>query len=76
MGSHHHETHRALRDWCAEQGIENFFGPGNGLRHLVLMERGFARPGTLIFSDEGNIASIGALGALNLPISTRGAGRR
>jgi 3-isopropylmalate/(R)-2-methylmalate dehydratase large subunit len=70
MGSHHHETHRTLRDWCARQGIENFFGPGNGLRHLVLTERGFARPGTLIFSDEGNIASIGALGALNLPIST------
>ncbi|MDP3418891.1 MAG: aconitase family protein [Falsiroseomonas sp.] len=69
MGSPHHETHRTLRDWCAQQGIENFFGPGNGLRHLVLTERGFARPGTLIFSDEGNIASIGALGALNLPIS-------
>jgi 3-isopropylmalate/(R)-2-methylmalate dehydratase large subunit len=70
MGSHHHETHRTLRDWCEAQGIENFFGPGNGLRHLVLTERGFARAGTLIFSDEGNIASIGALGALNLPIST------
>ena len=70
MGSHHHETHRTLRDWCDRQGIGNFFGPGNGLRHLVLTERGFARPGTLIFSDEGNIASIGALGALNVPIST------
>ena len=70
MGSHHHETHRTLRDWCAQQGIENFFGPGTGLRHLVLTERGFARPGTLIFSDEGNIASIGVLNALNLPIST------
>lgn len=70
MGSHHHETHRTLRDWCDRQGIGNFFGPGNGLRHLVLTERGFARPGTLIFSDEGNIASIGALGALNIPIST------
>ncbi len=70
MGSHHHETHRTLRDWCTKQGIENFFGPGSGLRHQVLTERGFARPGTLIFSDEGNIASIGALGALNIPIST------
>ena len=70
MGSAHHETHRTLKDWCAAQGIENFFPAGNGLRHLVLTERGFARPGTLIFSDEGNIASIGALGALNLPIST------
>jgi 3-isopropylmalate/(R)-2-methylmalate dehydratase large subunit len=70
MGSHHYETHRTLRDWCDQQGIENFFGPGSGLRHLVMTERGFARPGLLIFSDEGNIASIGAVGALNVPIST------
>jgi 3-isopropylmalate/(R)-2-methylmalate dehydratase large subunit len=70
MGSHHPLTHRTLRDWCAQQGIENFFGPGNGLRHQILVERGFARPGTLVLSDEGNIASIGALNALNIPIST------
>ncbi len=70
MGSHHHATHRSLRDWCAAQGIANFFGPGNGLRHQMLVEHGFARPGALIFSDEGNIASVGAVGALNLPIST------
>ncbi|WP_458097183.1 3-isopropylmalate dehydratase large subunit [Roseomonas sp. WA12] len=70
MGSHHFETHRTLRDWCEAQGIENFFGPGSGLRHLVMVERGLARPGMLIFSDEGNIASLGAVGALNIPIST------
>jgi 3-isopropylmalate/(R)-2-methylmalate dehydratase large subunit len=70
MGSHHHESHRSLRDWCESQGIENFFGPGSGLRHLVMVENGLARPGLLIFSDEGNIASLGAVGALNIPIST------
>ncbi|WP_426959326.1 3-isopropylmalate dehydratase large subunit [Muricoccus radiodurans] len=70
MGSHHYQTHRTLKDWCAKQGIENFFGPGSGLRHQVMVENGFARPGLLIFSDEGNIASLGAVGALNIPIST------
>lgn len=70
MGSPHHATHRSLRAWCAEQGIASFFGPGSGLRHQILLEQGFARPGALVFSDEGNIASIGAVGALNLPIST------
>ncbi|MBI0537278.1 3-isopropylmalate dehydratase, partial [Roseomonas sp. KE2513] len=39
-------------------------------RHLVMVENGLARPGMLIFSDEGNIASLGAVGALNIPIST------
>ncbi len=66
MGSEHTKTHRTLRDFAAQQNIKNFFPAGNGLRHQVLVERGFARPGSLIFSDEGNIASIGALGALNI----------
>ncbi len=69
MGSEHTKTHRTLRDFAAQQNIKNFFPAGNGLRHQVLVERGFARPGSLIFSDEGNIASIGALGALNITMS-------
>jgi len=69
MGSAHAATHRLLKDLTTEFGVENFFGPNTGLRHLVLIERGFARPGSLIFSDEGNIASIGAVGALNVPTS-------
>ena len=69
MGSPYHRIHRELRDFARQSGLENFFGPGTGLRHLVLTERGFARPGMLIFSDEPNIASIGALGALNVPVS-------
>lgn len=70
MGSPHAATHRMLKDLTAEYGVENFFGPNTGLRHLVLVERGFARPGSLIFSDEGNIASIGAVGALNIAMAS------
>lgn len=69
MGSAHAATHRLVKDLTAAFGVQNFFGPNTGLRHLVLVERGFARPGSLIFSDEGNIASIGAVGALNIPMS-------
>jgi len=69
-GSPHWATHRLLKDLTQEFGVENFFGPQTGLRHLVLAERGFARPGTLIFSDEGNIASIGAFGALNVSMAS------
>jgi len=69
MGSPYHHVHQEVREFAQRNGIENFFGPGSGLRHLVLAERGFARPGMLVFSDEPNIASIGALGALNIPVS-------
>lgn len=69
MGSAHHVSHQRMRDFCREQGIANFFGPGSGLRHLILLEKGIARPGSFVFGDEQNIASIGAVGALCIPIS-------
>lgn len=69
-GSPHAATHHMLKQLTRDFGVDNFYGPNTGLRHLVLVERGFARPGSLVFSDEGNIASIGAVGALNIPMST------
>ncbi len=69
MGSAYHRNHGEMRDFAEKHGA-NYFGPGSGLRHQVLVEQGFARPGTLVFSDEPNIASIGVVGALNIAIST------
>lgn len=64
------KTHSELREFVQRTGFKNFFDVGRGgLRHLVMVEQGFARPGLFIFSDEGNIASLGAFGALNMPIS-------
>lgn len=68
MGSDYWKNHKSMRDFTSRNGIGNFFGPGTGLRHHVLTEKGFARPGLLLFGDEQNIASIGALGALCIPI--------
>lgn len=70
-GSVYHSRHREMRQFVQESGFRNFFDAGrSGVRHSVMVEQGFARPGLLIFSDEPNIASIGAVGALNFPIST------
>ena len=68
-GSSYHRTHGEMAAYAAKNGVENFFGAGTGLRHLVLVERGFARPGLVVFSDEANVSSIGAVGALNVPVS-------
>jgi len=70
MGSPHAATHRIVKDVAAQYGVQNFFGPGNGLRHLVMLEQGFARPGALVFSDEGNITTVGVVGALSIPMAT------
>mgnify|MGYP001174109983 CR=1 FL=1 len=69
MGTAYHRSHREMRDFAARHGAQ-FFGAGNGLRHQVMVEQGFARPGLLVFSDEPNIASIGAFGALNMAVSS------
>ena len=67
MGSDYWKAHKDMRDFATRNGIP-FFGPGTGLRHQVLAENGYARPGAVVFGDEQNIASIGAFGALCIPI--------
>jgi 3-isopropylmalate/(R)-2-methylmalate dehydratase large subunit len=69
MGSAYYRAHREMKDFALGNGA-HFFGPGSGLRHLMMIENGFARPGLLVFSDEPNIASIGVVGALNVSISS------
>ncbi|MEC9342940.1 MAG: aconitase family protein [Pseudomonadota bacterium] len=69
MGTPYYRAHKEMKDFAREKGAR-FFGAGTGLRHLVLTENGFAQPGALVFSDEPNIASIGVVGALNVPVST------
>lgn len=69
-GTSYERLQSDLRAFVKRTGFKNFFDVGRaGLRHLVMVERGFARPGLFVFSDEPNIASIGAFGALNMPIS-------
>jgi len=69
MGTPYYKAHREMQDYAREEGA-HFFGPGSGLRHLVMTERGFAKPGDLVFSDEPNIATVGVVGALNIAMSS------
>ena len=69
MGTPYFVAHKEMKEFARSNGA-HFFGAGAGLRHLVLTENGFAQPGSLIFSDEPNIASIGVVGALNVPVSS------
>jgi len=69
MGTPYYQAHREMQEFARETGA-HFFGAGSGLRHLVMTERGFAKPGDLVFSDEPNIATIGVVGALNIAMSS------
>jgi 3-isopropylmalate/(R)-2-methylmalate dehydratase large subunit len=69
MGTSYFQSHREMKDFAQSQGA-HFYGAGSGLRHQVMVENGFARPGMLIFSDEPNVANVGVVGALNISVSS------
>jgi len=70
MGTHYEKAHRDMKEFALRNGVENYFNVGNGgLRHFVMVEQGFARPGLFVFGDEPNIANIGVFGALCIYLS-------
>ena len=62
------ENHKIIREFVAEQGIENFFDIHNGVCHQVLVENGFAIPGAVILGADSHTTSYGALGAFSAGI--------
>ncbi len=55
---------------CRDQGVELFFGHGEGMDHVVLPEEGLVRPGALICNGDSHAATIGAFGAIGIPMGS------
>ncbi len=63
------ETVRAIRKTVAELGIKHFFDEGrHGIEHSIPIEAGLARPGMLIFGGDTHMSTVGAVGALGIPL--------
>jgi 3-isopropylmalate/(R)-2-methylmalate dehydratase large subunit len=57
--------HKLLREFVAEQAIENFYDIGHGgVCHQVMPEKGHVRPGELILGADSHTCTYGAFGAL------------
>ena len=54
------ELHRRLREFAVEHGIRNLFA--EGICHLVMVERGFVRPGGIVVGADSHSTTYGALG--------------
>ncbi|MHC4606423.1 MAG: 3-isopropylmalate dehydratase large subunit [Planctomycetota bacterium] len=61
-------NHKVIREFVAKHGIENFFDVGRGVCHQVVVEKGFARPGSLIVGSDSHTCSYGAVGAFSTGI--------
>jgi 3-isopropylmalate dehydratase large subunit/3-isopropylmalate dehydratase small subunit len=53
-------VHVQGRRFIARHGIETFFDVGSGISHQLVMERGLARPGQLVFNADSHATMLGA----------------
>ena len=56
------DNHRAMREFCAAQGIYKLFDVGRGVCHQVLIEDGLVAPGAIVVETDSHTTTLGALG--------------
>lgn len=61
-------NHQKIRTFVKKFHIKNFFDAGEGICHQVVMEKGFAVPGTIVVGSDSHTCSYGALGVFSTGI--------
>ena len=62
-------THKAIREFVAEQGIRHFYDVGRGgICHQVLAEHGHVLPGMVVVGTDSHTTTHGAFGAFSTGI--------
>ncbi len=61
------EKYRRIREFCRTHGIA-FHPEGTGIGHQIMLERGFALPGSLVVASDSHANTYGAVGALGTPV--------
>lgn len=55
--------HRNMRSFVKAQQIRHFFDCGEGVSHILMLEKGFAGPGQVILGTDSHTTGQGALGS-------------
>jgi len=61
-------NHKVIREFVKKHSLVNFYDAGEGICHQVVIEKGFARPGTIIVGSDSHTCSYGALGVFSTGI--------
>jgi homoaconitate hydratase family protein len=64
----HAAAHRRVREFAKQHGIRTLFDVGEGICHQLMLEKGLAFPGELIFGKDSHTVTYGAVGAFSTPI--------
>ena len=57
------ELHQRVRAFAAEHGVRNLFA--EGICHIIMVEKGFARPGGIVVGADSHSTTYGALGCFS-----------
>jgi homoaconitate hydratase len=61
------KKYRAIEAFAKEYGVD-FYPAGSGIGHQIIVERGYALPGTFVVASDSHSNMYGAIGALGTPI--------
>ncbi|KAF5861471.1 mitochondrial Homoaconitase [Aspergillus alliaceus] len=61
------QKYRQIEDFAKHQGVE-FYPAGRGIGHQVMVEEGYAWPGTLVVASDSHSNMYGGVGCLGTPI--------
>ncbi len=56
-----------IEAFASEQGVD-FYPPGTGISHQVMVEQGYVRPGSMVVGSDSHSNLYGALGCLGTPV--------
>jgi homoaconitate hydratase len=59
--------YRSMEAFAREQGID-FYPPGAGIGHQIMVEKGYVLPGTFVVASDSHSNMYGALGAIGTPV--------
>ena len=59
--------YRSMETFAAQHGID-FYPPGTGIGHQIMVERGYVLPGDFVVASDSHSNMYGALGAVGTPV--------
>ena len=61
------KKYRSIEAFAKEHGVD-FYPAGSGIGHQIIVERGYALPGTFVVASDSHSNMYGAIGAIGTPI--------
>ncbi|KAK1754536.1 mitochondrial Homoaconitase [Echria macrotheca] len=62
------KKYQQIQTFAKQHGIPNFYPAGRGIGHQIMVEEGFAWPGTMAVASDSHAVHYGGIGCLGTPV--------